>query len=165
MPRKVREIGAGLLGESAISVRSRLDTSPKTLCHGDFRLDNIFFLDSADRGTSEIAVIDWSGLRSGPGLWDISHMVCQGLEPDLRRSCEADFLSAYCQTLAENGVSDYSTDQAWGDYRLSMLTHLQKLARGFASFDLVNDRHRKLREVLNRRVISAVADHCSPAMI
>jgi hypothetical protein len=92
-------------------------------------------------------------------------MVCQGLEPDLRRSCEADFLSAYCQTLAENGVSDYSTDQAWGDYRLSMLTHLQKLARGFASFDLVNDRHRKLREVLNRRVISAVADHCSPAMI
>ena len=45
---------------------------PKTLSHGDFRLDNIFFAaDAAD----DIAVIDWqvSGLRSP--LYDVAYFL------------------------------------------------------------------------------------------
>ena len=61
-------------------------------------------------------------------------------------------------TLTESGVSDYSLAQARFDYPLSLLSLLQKLARGFASFDVVNDRHLQLTRAVRRRVTSAVAD-------
>ena len=40
-----------------------------------------------------------------------------------------------------------------------MLIHLQKLIRGFASFDIVNDRHQRVTQVIRRRVSSAIVDH------
>lgn len=159
IPSHVREIGDRMTEGGARAVREVIDGAPQTLCHGDFRLDNLFFVDD---GTT--AVIDWNGLRSGPGIWDLSHFVYQGLDPDVRRSCEDDVLNAYCDTLADLGI-DYPKDRAWHDYRLTLLTHLQKLARGFASFELVNERHRRLRDTVSRRAISTIADHCEPEMV
>jgi hypothetical protein len=152
LPEEITSIGDRLLSDSGKEIRTRLLKSPSTLCHGDFRSDNLFFIDKERR----IAVIDWTGLRSGPGVWDISHFVSQGLEPQIRQSCESELLQLYHASLAEHGVCGYSLEQAIYDYRLSMLTHLQKLVRGFASFDIVNDRHSMLLQTVRRRVISAV---------
>ena len=154
LPVEILQIGNRLQGDGGKSVRFRLGQSPNTLCHGDFRLDNLFFLDAESR----IAVIDWSGYRSGPGVWDVSHFISQGLDPEIRTSCEHELLRIYHKTLVENGVQGYSLDQVRYDYRLSMLTHLQKLIRG-ASFDIVNDRHQRLTQVIRRRVSSAVIDN------
>ena len=56
----------------------RVAAGPKTLSHGDFRLDNIFF--AADSG-EEIAIIDWqvSGLRSP--LFDVAYFWWGALRP------------------------------------------------------------------------------------
>ena len=81
------------------------------------------------------------------------------LEPEVRASCEDELLRVYHRALREHGVSGYSLDQVRYDYRLSMLTHLQKLVRGFASFDIVNDRHQRLTKIARRRVSSAVVDN------
>ena len=155
MPEEVVAIGNSLLGEGGVKVRHRLAASPGTLCHGDFRLDNVFFLEPP-----AIAVIDWAGIRRGPGVWDLSNLVAQGLEPEVRRACEEAVVQTYHDTLVENGVSGYSLEQLQLDYRLSLLSHLHKLARGFASFEIANERHLQLTNAVRRRVASAVADNC-----
>jgi hypothetical protein len=107
VPDEAIAIGARLLGNGAKIVRYRLAESPYALCHGDFHLDNMFFFDARSSHQEvpadqpRIAVIDWTGIRKGPGLWDLSHLMCMGFEPEIRRSCEQDVLSTYCQTLAE----------------------------------------------------------------
>ena len=155
LPEGIAQIGNRIRGEGGKRIRSRLAASPNTLCHGDFRLDNMFFLD----GESRIAVIDWAGLRAGPGVWDVSHFISQGLEPEVRASCEGELIETYHSALEDHGVRGYSFDQLKTDYRLSMLTHLQKLARGFASFDIVNERHLQLTKVARRRVTLTVVDN------
>jgi hypothetical protein len=162
LPASVSAIGSALMKTGAIAVRHKLGESPHTLCHGDLHLDNMFFIDEPDaRG---IAVIDWNGLRAGPGVWDLAHTMCQGLEPEERRACEHDVLSAYCDTLVACGIDDYNVDRAWRDYRLSALTHLQKLVRGL-TMKTNADRHLRLREAIRRRTISAVVDNCNVEMI
>lgn len=164
LPELILEIGEGLTGGGAIAVRNQLGESPTTLCHGDFRLDNLFFIDSQEPEAAHIAVVDWAGLRRGPGVWDLSHVACFGLDPEIRRASETTFLSTYGQTLSASGITDYTTEAAATDYRLSLLTHLQKLVRSFG-FEVVNERHIRLREIQRTRVISALMDHCTPDMI
>jgi len=160
-PADILKIGNALTGQGARNVRYKLGESPHTLCHGDFHLDNTFFWE--EDGSKRIAVIDWNGLRAGAGMWDLSHLIYQGLEPDIRRACESSLFAVYCPSLAENGV-DYSIDDAWRDYRLSLLTHLQKLARGH-TMETTADRHFRLRQALRRRTLSAISDHCTTALI
>lgn len=160
IPDKIRQIGQALMGSGATYVRGQLDRSPKTLCHGDLHLDNLFFTDEPPG----IAVIDWNGLRAGPGMWDLSHLMCQGLEAEIRRGCENDIFSAYCETLAAHGVKGYGVAEAWRDYRLSLLTHIQKLARG-QTMQTTADRHHRLRDAIRRRTFSAVEDHCTINLI
>lgn len=94
------------------------ERTPTTLCHGDFRSDNLMFDDTAD-GADRVGILDWQiAYRSG-GIGDVCYLATQSLTVEQRRAHERECLDAWydqiCSSLGRQ--PDYSADQAWDDYR------------------------------------------------
>jgi aminoglycoside phosphotransferase (APT) family kinase protein len=71
-----------------VLARSRDDeSSPRTLQHADFRLDNILF--DIKGGARPMATLDWQTLRTGPGAMDVAYFLSAGLGPSERRQHES----------------------------------------------------------------------------
>lgn len=88
-------------------------TGPRTLFHGDLRLDNLLI----DSEHSTIAVVDWQTLVLGNGVADISYFIGGNLLPDERRKTEVDLLRGYHEQLRSAGVDRLSWDECWRLYR------------------------------------------------
>ncbi|QIK76671.1 phosphotransferase family protein [Nocardioides piscis] len=87
--------------------------------HGDYRLDNLLF--SGDPAAPTVHAVDWQTLSLGPPTRDLAYLLGTGLAVDDRRTHERDIVSAYHRGLVERGVADYSAEQCWDDYALSMV--------------------------------------------
>jgi Phosphotransferase enzyme family len=99
-----------------VLARSREDeSSPRTLQHADFRLDNVLF--DVKGGARPMATLDWQTLRTGPGAMDVAYFLSAGLDPSERRLHEADLVRFYRAELTRRGVRNYDWDHCWHDYR------------------------------------------------
>ena len=56
---------------------------PRTLIHGDFRLDNMMFRDH-EYGT-EFALLDWQLPYQANPMWDVVYFLAGNFEPAWRR--------------------------------------------------------------------------------
>jgi hypothetical protein len=100
----------------AALVASREDrTSPRTLIHGDFRLDNVLF--DVYGGARPMATLDWQTLAIGPALTDVAYFLSAGLDPDVRRAHEVELVRGYHAELLARGVTGFGWDACWRDYR------------------------------------------------
>ena len=90
-------------------------TSPWTLQHGDFRLDNVLFDVCGEAGT--MATLDWQTINAGCGLFDAAFFVGGALGADERRQVESDLVASYHDALCRRGVHGYAFDDCWRDYR------------------------------------------------
>ena len=100
----------------AAMARMREDaTSPFTVQHGDYRLDNILF--DIQGGARPMATLDWQTVGVGPGATDVAYFLSAGLDADLRRANEQDLIRLYLDELQRRGVQDYGWDACWRDYR------------------------------------------------
>jgi len=105
------------------------------LLHGDYRLDNLlFFPDGA-----AVTVVDWQTLGVGLPARDLAYFTATSLTPELRVSIERDLVDDYHRALSGYGVSDYSLETCWRDYRLGVIQALLISALGFA-FSTATDR-------------------------
>ncbi len=96
--------------------RSRDDrSSPRTLIHGDFRLDNVLF--DVYGGARPLATLDWQTLAIGPALTDVAYFLSAGLDPDERRAHEVALVRGYHAELLARGVTGFGWDDCWRDYR------------------------------------------------
>lgn len=84
---------------------------PKTVTHGDYRLDNMMF-----GGPYPLAVVDWQSPGIGLGTADAAYFMGTALEPGLRRESERELLGHYYQGLERYGVEDYPFEACWLDY-------------------------------------------------
>ncbi len=87
------------------------------LVHGDYRLDNLLF---PPEGRGVVAV-DWQTLSLALPARDLAYVVATSLDPDDRRRHEDALVAAYHRALAGHGVTSYSPDQCWDDYRFAQL--------------------------------------------
>jgi len=87
-------------------------TSPRTVTHGDFRLDNLLF--GAD---GEVTTVDWQTVGRGVALADASYFLGAGLPLEQRRSEERRLIGEYHAALCEKGVEGYDFETCWQDYR------------------------------------------------
>jgi len=100
----------------AALARMQADPSgPRTVQHGDFRLDNILF--DIQGGTRRMGTLDWQTPTLGHGMTDVSYFLSAGLAPELRRENERELVRLYHGELRRLGVTGYDLDQAWHDYR------------------------------------------------
>lgn len=114
-------LGDRISGSASRWVLSR--TGPFTLTHGDYRLDNLLyspaptaFTDGSQDGSTAIAV-DWQTPAIGMGGIDIGYFVGAGLLAEQRRFHERDLVKQWHDALCTYGVTNYSLDAAWDDYR------------------------------------------------
>lgn len=92
---------------------------PKVIQHGDYRLDNMLFGTTASH--DPVVVVDWQTLRLGPPMLDLAFYLGTGLSIEDRRQHEASLVKGYHQALLTAGITDYSWEQCWKDYRLHTL--------------------------------------------
>ena len=118
LPDGLRSLGDRLLPEVP-NIKARLTRPPKTIIHGDFRLDNCFF--SRDSEAQLPVIFDWEFCVRARGAYDVATFISEAFPTPQRREVEMDLLRDYHSTLVDNGVSDYSLDECLDDYRLSML--------------------------------------------
>jgi aminoglycoside phosphotransferase (APT) family kinase protein len=93
------------------------------LWHSDFRADNLLF--DADGGRRPVVVLDWQSCGFGPGTMDIALWLGTSMTLAQRRLHERALVSHYHQALLRHGVTGYSAEQCWDDYRLHAVHGLQ----------------------------------------
>jgi hypothetical protein len=131
-----------------------IENHPLTLCHGDMRLDNIFFHDD---DASTVSLVDWAIASAAAGVNDLGYFMSQSLSVADRRTYERELTRLYFDTLLEHGVTDYSFDEFWLGYRRSVLFCLcYPLQAG--AVELVNDRAVDLATIMLDRSMSAILD-------
>ena len=130
---------------------------PKTLVHGDFRLENVFF--GASLGKSGFAVIDWQDISRGEGVSDVAWFIggCLQVTPN-RQVEEQQLLKIYHETLKANGVNGYTFEACWEDYRLAMSRYFIQAVLMVASLNSENDGENKLAQAVAERFIGAITD-------
>jgi aminoglycoside/choline kinase family phosphotransferase len=136
------------------------DTTPWTVTHGDYRLDNLLFDDGS------VAVVDWQTCAHGPALGDVAYFIGAGLLPDDRRAHEQDLVRRYHDGIVAAGVRNYDWDRCWYDYRrgtwgglimaiaASML--VERTERGDEMFMVMAHRH--ARHVLDLDAVRLLND-------
>jgi hypothetical protein len=117
IPVGLKNLGQVVLKQIPV-IKQVLSFCPTTICHGDYRLDNVFFNDD------KIVVFDWEYCVRGRGVYDVATFIAEAFSPTKRERCEIDLLKLYHSTLQENGISGYSFDDCFYDYRISMLEML-----------------------------------------
>jgi aminoglycoside/choline kinase family phosphotransferase len=88
-------------------------STPTTLVHGDYRVDNLLFAPDG----AVVGVVDWQTCSLGAALSDVSYFLGASLHPEERRKTETALLGGYVDQLVAGGVSGYGYDEAERDYR------------------------------------------------
>jgi aminoglycoside phosphotransferase (APT) family kinase protein len=145
IPAEVRRAGrikAGLAG-----LTSRYSGRTKTLIHGDAHPGN-FFITAA----GSIGFTDWQNYEFGHWSLDVSYHLGASLTPEHRRSAERDLLREYLANLSSAGVEAPSFEEAWADYRAS-------LVYGYFLWSITRRVHEPVTVEMNHRLGTAVTEH------
>lgn len=128
-----------------------LSSQPATLCHGDYRADNIMF----DQDGAPV-LIDFQLTGTGSGAYDLAYFITQSLETDVARDHERRLFERYVEGLRAAGVPDDDLgDDLWLCYRKASLFCLVYPVVASRGMDLADPRQRALLECMNARFTRA----------
>ncbi|MCL6645953.1 MAG: ecdysteroid 22-kinase family protein [Dehalococcoidia bacterium] len=145
------------LGAPICDILDRFVDPPRTIIHGDFRLDNLFFGHGKDG--DPLAIIDWQIASRGRGAFDIAYFFSGSLSTEARRACERGVLREYHEILQrEGGATDYTWDEFFRDYRMGALFCMVYSVITCGSLDLANERGMALGSTILKRNVDAIAD-------
>ncbi len=105
--------------EALPAMQRWINAPPRTLIHGDFRMDNLFFGTAPDH--APVACCDWQASLRGKGIHDVAYLLSGSVPTGDRRAEERALIGRWHQGLIRSGVSDYGLDEAWEDYRRAVL--------------------------------------------
>ena len=142
-------------GDNVHQLLDRVAAMPNTVAHFDYRLDNLFFDDTADR----VWMIDFQTSSKGGGAYDIGYFMSQSVPVDVRRRCEDALLHTYHDELTSLGVKNYSFEQFFQDYRVGVLYGWIIPVYAVGTLDSSSERAMKLWTEVIVRAQSAMRDH------
>lgn len=122
------------------------------LLHGDIRADNMFF------DGDSLKIVDFQMASRGAGAVDVAYLISQGLPSEVRRGHDEQLVREYLARLADNGVIDYSFDEAWRQYRLAVAYLMLLPVIALVSWDTMPERSRALCLMLTERAVAAIDD-------
>ncbi len=134
----------------------RMGDGAKTLIHGDFRLDNLLFGQTPE--DHPMVLLDWQGTLVSKGTQDVAYLLSQNLRTPERRTHELALVTRYHEQLVKHGVTNYSFEQAWADYRLSVLYTFAYAVVIGGTLDPSNERGRAFMAQLIDRSSTTVMD-------
>jgi len=144
--------------EHVAIVKRKLCARPRTVVHGDFRLDNMIF--GSPCLPDRFNLIDWQGVAKGRGVNDVAYLMVFGMAPELRKDKERKLLEVYHSCLIKSGIIGYTFNDCVYDYRLSLLNHLDRIVGATVRFDFLSTpAGRKFVETVLHRFDSALKDN------
>jgi Phosphotransferase enzyme family len=147
------------LADLVPTLAAELSRPPRTLVHGDARLDNVFL--EAD---GRVSMCDWQLTDRSRGMRDVGMFVTQSLTPAVRARCERSLVDAYVRRLAERGVEGYD-DEAWRDYRLAAVFSLIYAVVAGGGLDHAGPRSSALTAAMLDRSAAAIADNDAASLL
>jgi hypothetical protein len=144
------------MGEALDRMGEQLAAGSRTLCHGDYRADNLMFRTKG--GGLELVALDWQIAMQARGAFDIGYMMSASVTTELRRAHEMELLGDYHRRLLEAGVEGYAFDQCLYDYRAALLLGFTYLVQAGAASDREHPRTDALLSSFARRVEAATQD-------
>jgi fructosamine-3-kinase len=127
-------------------------TARPMLLHGDIRADNMFF------DGDSLKIVDFQFASRGAGATDVGYLISQGLPTEVRRGHDEQLVREYLARLADNGVTDYSFDEAWRHYRLAVAYLMLLPVITLVGWDTMPERSRALCLKLTERAVAAIDD-------
>ena len=152
---------AEALGPRITAHFAAVSAGPRTLVHGDYRGENMFFRPEVGGGASagdDFAVVDWQGCGLGPGLYDVAYFLGTNVVPGDRRRIERAALDEYHDIVCRLGARDFTFDDCWRSYRQNMLGVLVACILGCGGLDLGFQRLHDLVKSALERALAAMED-------
>jgi hypothetical protein len=131
--------------------------APRTLCHGDFRADNLMF--SSCGGASKVATVDWQAPMQARGAFDVGCLMSMSITAELRRAHEVDLLHRYHDKLTSAGVDGYPYEEFFHDYRRGLLIGFTYVVQAGPAANMAHPRTKALFSSAVSRLDAAVQDH------
>jgi len=125
--------GLAWLEDNYLELVSIIAKRPVTLCHGDFRLANMFHSDAQG-----VITLDWQGTFLGNGTYDLAYFTSGSLEDATAEDLER-VLRAYHDTLIEHGVAGYSFEELRTDFGRQLTLMLATFVTLVNGLDFDND--------------------------
>ena len=142
------------------TAHSMFTDTPLTVCHGDYRADNLMF-DDRSTGDDHVGVLDWQIAYRGPGIGDISYLITQSMTAEDRRLHDRDIVEQWydelCSTLGAE-PEGFTIDDAWDGYRRGTASMTALPVIGGAQADLANERGVQLVHEMAVRSFSAALE-------
>ena len=111
------------LKANGMALTEMLGSEPRTLLHGDFRLDNLCF----DDQTGEVLLLDWQTMLTGSIGQDLAYFLSASVPLDTPDEDIQDLLHHYQQCLADEGI-EISEDWLRWQYEAGMVATLYRIA-------------------------------------
>lgn len=127
-------------------------TERDMLLHGDIRADNLFF------AGDEMKVVDFQFAARGAGAADVAYLVTQGLPARVRAGHDEALVREYLEHVAAYGVTDYSFDEAWRQYRFAAVYLMVLPVIILNGWDALSERSRRLCLTLTDRAVAAIEE-------
>jgi hypothetical protein len=99
------------------ALQSLLLAAPRTIVHGDYHSQNIFFRED------NVTLIDFQFMQQASGMLDVARFIATSLTTELRRAIESDLLESYRACLHAQGIH-YPAHQCLQDYKAALLWNL-----------------------------------------
>jgi aminoglycoside phosphotransferase (APT) family kinase protein len=155
LPEKGKEAFEACFRAHAASLSNRLAQGKVTLVHGNAHASN--FLLPVNGGSKRTYILDWNSppwvWECSPGVSDVAYMMVRYWPTERRRWLEQVLLERYHMGLLAGGVTAYSWEELWDDYRQSCLLNLYVVIEE----SLRSEPARWYPQLMN--VLSAVEDH------
>ena len=142
------------------TAHSMFTDTPLTVCHGDYRADNLMF-DDGSTGADHVGVLDWQIAYRGPGIGDISYLITQSMTADDRHRHDRDIVEQWydelCSALGAE-PEGFTIGDAWDGYRRGTASMTALPVIGGAQADLANERGVQLVHEMAVRSFSAALE-------
>ena len=126
---------------------------PRTLTHGDYRLDNMFF---GQPGDTELVVIDWQTNGIGIGMADVAYFMAGSVEPNVRQAIERDAIAEYHEITVQEGGAQWNAEECWQAYRKSFVAAMTVPVIAAGELSLDNERAFELVQIGIQRMNAAI---------
>ena len=133
-------------------------SAPTTMCHGDFRADNLML--DGDRPVA----IDFQIVGTGSGMYDVGYFISQSITTAVRRGHDKELVDTYLDRLEFHGV-DIDRDEAWRQYLVAITFCVTYGVTSFASYTEQNKRGQDLIREMFLRALSCVEDNNALSVI
>jgi hypothetical protein len=126
-----------------------------TMCHGDWRADNVMFIDGSNG--EEVLGIDFQLMGTGSGTYDVAYFVSQSIDPQVRKGRDRELVQHYVNALQRHGI-ETEFSRVWRQYQVGLLFDLSYPVNSSLTYETLPDRGKQLVQSMITRASTAIVD-------